>query len=96
MQHLLEYIWHDVITIAPCLHNFFWAAVQFTGRNPFVHHIVEEILLLDPSLKRSSEEIALVDSYATIRSNLQLQALELVDFNATSTQSIYNAKIVVE
>ncbi|KAK8972336.1 hypothetical protein V6N11_028215 [Hibiscus sabdariffa] len=48
------------------------AAVQFTGRNPFVHHIVEEILLLDPSLKRSSEEIALVDSYATIRSNLVL------------------------
>ncbi|XP_039064400.1 E3 ubiquitin-protein ligase CHFR-like [Hibiscus syriacus] len=86
-------IWHDVITIAPCLHNFCngcfseWlersqkkhsrvlcpqcrAVVQFAGRNPFLRNIEEEILQADPSLKSSNEEIALIDSYATIRSNL--------------------------
>ncbi|KAG4203025.1 hypothetical protein ERO13_A05G375400v2 [Gossypium hirsutum] len=90
-------IWHDVITIAPCLHNFCngcfseWlkrsqkkhsgvlcpqcrAVVQFAGRNPFLHNIEEEILEADPSLKRSDEEIALIDSYATIRSNLAIRS----------------------
>ncbi|KAK9037553.1 hypothetical protein V6N11_022460 [Hibiscus sabdariffa] len=89
-------IWHDVITIAPCLHNFCngcfseWlkrsqkkhssvlcpqcrAVVQFAGRNPFLRNIEEEILQADPSLKRSNEEIALIDSYATIRSNLVIR-----------------------
>ncbi|TYH75872.1 hypothetical protein ES332_D04G048100v1 [Gossypium tomentosum] len=90
-------IWHDVITIAPCLHNFCngcfseWlkrsqkkhsgvlcpqcrAVVQFAGRNPFLRNIEEEILQADPSLKRSDEEIALIDSYATIRSNLAIRS----------------------
>ncbi|XVE83496.1 hypothetical protein DITRI_Ditri16bG0092400 [Diplodiscus trichospermus] len=86
-------IWHDVITIAPCLHNFCngcfseWlkrsqkkhssvlcpqcrAVVQFAGRNHFLRNIEEDILQVDSSLRRSNEEIALLDSYATIRSNL--------------------------
>ncbi|KAE8669530.1 hypothetical protein F3Y22_tig00112231pilonHSYRG00215 [Hibiscus syriacus] len=89
-------IWHDVITISSCLHNFCngcfseWvkrsqkkhssvlcpqcrAVVEFAGRNPFLLNIEEEILQADPSLKRSNEEIALIDSYATIRSNLVIR-----------------------
>ncbi|KAG8501659.1 hypothetical protein CXB51_003832 [Gossypium anomalum] len=50
------------------------AVVQFAGRNPFLHNIEEEILQADPSLKRSDEEIALIDSYATIRSNLAIRS----------------------
>ncbi|XWS44592.1 hypothetical protein CRYUN_Cryun15aG0060500 [Craigia yunnanensis] len=90
-------IWHDVITIAPCLHNFCngcfseWlkrsqkkhssvlcpqcrAVVQFAGRNHFLRNIEEDILQVDPSLRRSNEEVALVDSYATIRSNLVIRS----------------------
>ncbi|XP_017969365.1 PREDICTED: E3 ubiquitin-protein ligase CHFR [Theobroma cacao] len=90
-------IWHDVVTIAPCLHNFCngcfseWlkrsqkkhssvlcpqcrAVVQFAGRNHFLWNIEEDILRADPSLRRSNEEVALIDSYATIRSNLVIRS----------------------
>ncbi|XP_057971742.1 uncharacterized protein LOC131160283 isoform X2 [Malania oleifera] len=86
-------VWHDVVTVAPCLHNFCngcfseWlrrsqkkhasvlcpqcrAVVQFVGKNHFLHAIAEEILKMDGSLKRSNEEIAQLDSYASIQSNL--------------------------
>ncbi|KAL3528194.1 hypothetical protein ACH5RR_012850 [Cinchona calisaya] len=86
-------VWHDVVTVAPCLHNFCngcfseWlrrsqekhssvlcpqcrAVVQFVGRNHFLHSIEEDILKGDVSLKRSSEEIAVLDSYASIKSPL--------------------------
>ncbi|KAF5959304.1 hypothetical protein HYC85_000513 [Camellia sinensis] len=86
-------IWHDVVTVAPCLHNFCngcfseWlrrsqekhssvlcpqcrAVVQFVGRNHFLHNIEEDILQTDSSLKRSDEEIALLDSYASVKSPL--------------------------
>ncbi|PSS05038.1 E3 ubiquitin-protein like [Actinidia chinensis var. chinensis] len=88
-------IWHDVVTAAPCLHNFCngcfseWlrrsqekhsnvlcpqcrAVVQFVGRNHFLHNIEEDILQTDSSLKRSDEEVALLDTYATIKSPLVL------------------------
>lgn len=90
-------IWHDVVTIAPCLHNFCngcfseWlrrsqekhsrvlcpqcrGVVQFVGRNHFLHNIAEDILEADSSLKRSDEEVALLDSYASIRSNLVIRS----------------------
>ncbi|KAG8642363.1 E3 ubiquitin-protein ligase CHFR isoform X1 [Manihot esculenta] len=90
-------IWHDVVTIAPCLHNFCngcfseWlrrsqekhstvlcpqcrAAVLFVGRNHFLHSIEEDMLQADSSLKRSDEEVALLDSYASIKSNLIIQS----------------------
>ncbi|XP_021742112.1 E3 ubiquitin-protein ligase CHFR-like isoform X2 [Chenopodium quinoa] len=86
-------VWHDVVTVAPCLHNFCngcfseWlkrcqkkhssvlcpqcrAVVQFVGRNHFLHGIEEDILQADASLRRSTEELAILDSYATIKSNL--------------------------
>ncbi|KAL3341690.1 hypothetical protein AABB24_025949 [Solanum stoloniferum] len=86
-------IWHDVVTAAPCLHNFCngcfseWlrrsqerrssvlcphcrAVVHFVGRNHFLHNIEEDILLADPSLKRLSEDIVLLDSNASIKSPL--------------------------
>ncbi|XP_038712693.1 E3 ubiquitin-protein ligase CHFR isoform X2 [Tripterygium wilfordii] len=86
-------IWHDVVTVAPCLHNFCngcfseWlrrsqekhasvlcphcrAIVQFVGRNHFLRNIEKDILQADTSLKRSEEEVALLDSYASIQSNL--------------------------
>ncbi|XP_068311957.1 uncharacterized protein [Pyrus communis] len=86
-------IWHDVVTVAPCFHNFCngcfseWlkrsqekrssvlcpqcrAVVQFVGRNHFLLNVAEEILKADSSLKRSNDEVAILDSYATIRSNL--------------------------
>ncbi|KAJ8765370.1 hypothetical protein K2173_012067 [Erythroxylum novogranatense] len=89
-------LWHDVVTIAPCFHNFCngcfseWlrrsqekhsnvlcpqcrAVVQFVGRNHFLHGIAEDILQSDPALKRPDEEIALLDSYASIRSNMVIQ-----------------------
>ncbi|KAA3464423.1 E3 ubiquitin-protein ligase CHFR isoform X2 [Gossypium australe] len=50
------------------------AVVQFAGRNPFLRNIEEEILQADPSLKRSDEEIALIDSYTTITSNLAIRS----------------------
>ncbi|KAG6658671.1 E3 ubiquitin-protein ligase CHFR isoform X1 [Carya illinoinensis] len=90
-------IWHDVVTVAPCLHNFCngcfseWlrrsqekhsnvlcpqcrAVVQFVGRNHFLHNIAEDILETDSSLKRSDDEVALLDCYATIRSNLVIRS----------------------
>ncbi|KAJ8528496.1 hypothetical protein K7X08_022188 [Anisodus acutangulus] len=90
-------IWHDVVTAAPCLHNFCngcfseWlrrsqerrssvlcpqcrAVVQFVGRNHFLHNIEEDILLADPSLKRSSEDTKLLDSCASIKSPLVLNS----------------------
>lgn len=86
-------IWHEVVTVSPCFHNFCngcfseWlrrsqekrssvlcpqcrAIVQFVGRNHFLLNIAEEILKADSSLKRSDEEVAILNSYATIRSNL--------------------------
>lgn len=90
-------IWHDVVTAAPCLHNFCngcfseWlrrsqerrssilcphcrAVVHFVGRNHFLHNIEEDILITDPSLKRSSEDIVLLDSTASIKSPLVLSS----------------------
>ncbi|XP_024928092.1 uncharacterized protein LOC107415772 isoform X4 [Ziziphus jujuba] len=90
-------IWHDVVTAAPCLHNFCngcfseWlrrsqekhvcvlcpqcrAVVQFVGRNHFLQNIAENILQADSSLKRSNEEVAHLDSYASIQSNLVVKA----------------------
>ncbi|CAI9095301.1 OLC1v1031221C1 [Oldenlandia corymbosa var. corymbosa] len=86
-------VWHDVVTVAPCLHNFCngcfseWlrrsqekradvlcpqcrSVVQFVGRNHFLHGIEEDLLQADDSLRRSAEEIAVLDSYASIRSPL--------------------------
>ncbi|KAL0449911.1 UNVERIFIED_CONTAM: hypothetical protein Slati_1547500 [Sesamum latifolium] len=47
------------------------AVVQFVGRNHFLHSIEEDILESDSSLRRSDEEIALLDSYSSIKSPLQ-------------------------
>ncbi|KAF3444228.1 hypothetical protein FNV43_RR13918 [Rhamnella rubrinervis] len=89
-------IWHDVVTAAPCLHNFCngcfseWlrtsqknhvrvlcpqcrAVVQFVGRNHFLNNISEDILQADYSLKPSNEEICVLDSYASIQSNLVIK-----------------------
>ncbi|KAL3646970.1 hypothetical protein CASFOL_009142 [Castilleja foliolosa] len=86
-------IWHDVVTVAPCLHNFCngcfseWlkrcqekhssvlcpqcrAVVQFAGRNHFLHSIEEDISQSDSSLRRSNDEIAVLDSYSSIKSPL--------------------------
>ncbi|KAJ1405000.1 Zinc finger, RING-type [Sesbania bispinosa] len=86
-------IWHDVVTVAPCLHNFCngcfseWlrrsqekrstvlcpqcrAVVHFVGKNHFLRTIQEDMLKADSSLRRSHEEIALLDTYASVRSNL--------------------------
>ncbi|KAG9129250.1 hypothetical protein Leryth_006470 [Lithospermum erythrorhizon] len=86
-------IWHDVVTVAPCLHNFCngcfseWLRtckqkhdsvrcpqcreeVQFVGRNHFLQNIEQEIFRVDSSLQRSKEDIALLDSRASIRSPL--------------------------
>ncbi|XP_026658108.2 E3 ubiquitin-protein ligase CHFR isoform X3 [Phoenix dactylifera] len=92
-------LWHDVVTVAPCLHNFCngcfseWlrrsstrshgknqsvicpqcrAIVHSVGRNHFLHNIEEAILQTFSSLKRSDEDIALLDTYASIKSNLIL------------------------
>lgn len=92
-------IWHDVVTVAPCLHNFCngcfsqWlrrsstrshdpqksvvcpqcrSIVHSVGRNHFLHTIEEDILQTFSSLKRSDEEIAQLDSYASIKPNLVL------------------------
>ncbi|XP_052181749.1 uncharacterized protein LOC127794568 isoform X3 [Diospyros lotus] len=88
-------IWHDVVTVAPCFHNFCngcfseWlkrsqekhsivlcphcrSAVQFVARNHFLHNIEGDILQADSSLKRSDEEIAHLDSHASIKSPLVL------------------------
>ncbi|KAM1039958.1 hypothetical protein ACFX2I_029206 [Malus domestica] len=90
-------IWHDVVTVAPCFHNFCngcfseWlkrsqekrssvlcpqcrAVVQFVGRNHFLLNVAEEMLKADSSLKRSNDEVAILDSYATILSNLVINS----------------------
>ncbi|KAB2607086.1 E3 ubiquitin-protein ligase CHFR-like [Pyrus ussuriensis x Pyrus communis] len=80
-------IWHDVLTIAPCFHNFCngcfseWlkrsqekrssvlvqcrAVLQFVGRNHFLLNVAGEILKANSSLKRSNDDVATFDSYAT-------------------------------
>ncbi|OIW18239.1 hypothetical protein TanjilG_06323 [Lupinus angustifolius] len=88
-------IWHDVVTVAPCLHNFWqgsypflkWlrrsqenhsnvlcphcrGVVQFVGKNHFLRTIAEDMLKADSSLRRSDEEVALLDTYSSVRSNL--------------------------
>lgn len=86
-------VWHDVVTVAPCLHNFCngcfseWlrrcqekhssvlcphcrAVVHYVGKNHFLHGIEEDILQADASLRRPAEELAVLDSYASIKSNL--------------------------
>lgn len=92
-------LWHDVVTVAPCFHNFCngcfseWlrrsstnsrdksqsaacpqcrTAVQSVGRNHFLHNIEEAILQAFSSLQRSDEEIAMLESYASVKSNLVL------------------------
>ncbi|CAH2059034.1 unnamed protein product [Thlaspi arvense] len=86
-------VWHDVVTAAPCLHNFCngcfseWmrrseakhqhvlcpqcrTTVQYVGRNHFLQNIQEDILKADTALRRPAEDIAVLDSSASIRSNL--------------------------
>ena len=46
------------------------AVLQFVGRNHFLLNVAEEILKADSSLKRSSDEVEILDCYATIQSNL--------------------------
>ncbi|KAI3917288.1 hypothetical protein MKX01_000065 [Papaver californicum] len=93
-------IWHDVVTAAPCLHNFCngcfseWlrrslekhprvlcpqcrGTVQFVGRNHFLHNVEEGILLADSSLRRSSDEIALLNGCASIKSNLVVNSAKM-------------------
>ncbi|KAJ3671687.1 hypothetical protein LUZ60_007766 [Juncus effusus] len=92
-------IWHDVVTVSPCLHNFCngcfseWlrrnskgsvdkasnitcpqcrAIVHSVGKNHFLRNIEEAILESFSSLKRTDEEIALLDTYASVKSNLVL------------------------
>ncbi|XP_044469357.1 E3 ubiquitin-protein ligase CHFR-like isoform X2 [Mangifera indica] len=90
-------VWHDVVTVAPCLHNFCngcfseWlrrsqdkratvlcphcrAIVQFVGRNHYLRNVEECILDADSSLKRSDEEVALLDSYASVKSYLVIES----------------------
>ncbi|BAF27724.2 uncharacterized protein [Oryza sativa Japonica Group] len=94
-------LWHDVVTVAPCLHNFCngcfseWlrrssansrdksqsaacpqcrTAVQSVGRNHFLHNIEEAILQAFSSLQRSDEEIALLESYASVKTNIAWHA----------------------
>ncbi|XP_010461555.1 PREDICTED: E3 ubiquitin-protein ligase CHFR-like isoform X2 [Camelina sativa] len=86
-------IWHDVVTAAPCLHNFCngcfseWmrrskakhqhvlcpqcrTTVQYVGKNHFLKNIQEDILNADAALRRPAEDIAVLDSSASIQSNL--------------------------
>lgn len=90
-------IWHGVISVAPCLHNFCngcfseWlrrsqerhvtvlcpqcrAPVQFAGKNHFLREVVEDILQADCSLRRSKEDVAILDSHALIQSNLVISS----------------------
>ncbi|GER49657.1 E3 ubiquitin-protein ligase CHFR [Striga asiatica] len=46
------------------------AVVQFVGKNHFLHSIEEDILQSDSSLRRSKEEIAVLDSCSSIKSPL--------------------------
>ncbi|XP_051127046.1 uncharacterized protein LOC127248636 [Andrographis paniculata] len=86
-------VWHNVVTVAPCFHNFCngcfseWlkrcqerhavvlcpqcrAVIQSVSRNHFLHTIEEDILESDSSLRRSNEELAVLDSYSLIKSPL--------------------------
>ncbi|KAL5753441.1 hypothetical protein ACOSP7_023621 [Xanthoceras sorbifolium] len=106
-------IWHDVVTVAPCLHNFCngcfseWlrrsqdkrtsvlcphcrAVIQFVGRNHYLHNIEQSILQADSSLRRSDEEVALLDSYASIKSNLVVKNGEKHRKRARSTRNDEN------
>ncbi|XP_078157520.1 RING/U-box superfamily protein [Carex rostrata] len=92
-------IWHDVVTVAPCLHNFCngcfseWlrkssngsrdkapnlpcpqcrSIVHSVGKNHYLQNIENAILKSFSSLKRSDEEIALLNSYASVKSTLVL------------------------
>ncbi|XP_051179912.1 uncharacterized protein [Lolium perenne] len=47
-------------------------AVQSVGRNHFLHNIEAAILKAFSSLQRSDEEIALLESYASVKSNIVL------------------------
>uniref|UniRef100_A0A0E0HGM1 Uncharacterized protein n=1 Tax=Oryza nivara TaxID=4536 RepID=A0A0E0HGM1_ORYNI len=60
-------LWHDVVTVASCLHNF-WTTVQLVGGNHFLHNIEE----------RSDEEIALLESYAPVKTNILIKAIYTV------------------
>ncbi|KAJ8528778.1 hypothetical protein K7X08_030422 [Anisodus acutangulus] len=79
-------IWHDAVTAAPCLHNFCngcfseWLRRSQERRSsvlcPQCRAVVQfDILLADPSLKRSSEDTKLLDSCASIKSPLVLGLL---------------------
>ncbi|TQE00977.1 hypothetical protein C1H46_013517 [Malus baccata] len=46
------------------------AVVQFVGKNHFLLNVADEILKADSSLKRTNDEVAILDFYATIQSNL--------------------------
>ncbi|KAK4338833.1 hypothetical protein RND71_040295 [Anisodus tanguticus] len=71
-------IWHDVVTAAPCLHNFCngcfseWLRRSQERRSSVLCPQCRafDILLADPSLKRSSEDTKLLDSCASIKSPL--------------------------
>ncbi|MED6192012.1 hypothetical protein PIB30_006157 [Stylosanthes scabra] len=90
-------LWHDVVTVAPCLHNFCngclseWlrrseqrrssvlcpqcrAVIQFVGKNHFLRAIADDMVKADPSLRRADEDVALLDSYSSILSNLVLRS----------------------
>ncbi|URE11760.1 Zinc finger, C3HC4 type (RING finger) [Musa troglodytarum] len=67
-------IWHDVVTVAPCLHNFCngcfseWLRRSSTKFNDRAQSVA--VLQTFSSLKRSDEEIALLNTYASIKSNI--------------------------
>ncbi|KAL5174119.1 hypothetical protein HKD37_08G020656 [Glycine soja] len=46
------------------------AAVHFVGKNHFLRTIAEDMLRADSSLRRSHDEVALLDTYALVRPNL--------------------------
>ncbi|KAH1251315.1 E3 ubiquitin-protein ligase CHFR [Glycine max] len=46
------------------------AVVHFAGKNHFLRTIAEDMLRADSSLQRSHDEVALLDTYALVRSNL--------------------------
>ncbi|XP_004503861.1 uncharacterized protein [Cicer arietinum] len=101
-------IWHDVVTVAPCLHNFCngcfseWlrrsqekrstvlcpqcrAVVQFVGKNHFLRTIAEDMVRADSSLRRSPDEVALLDTYASVRSNLVIGSVKKSRKRANTT-----------
>ncbi|KAG4398233.1 hypothetical protein GLYMA_08G005450v4 [Glycine max] len=46
------------------------AAVHFVGKNHFLRTFAEDMLRADSSLRRSHDEVALLDTYALVRPNL--------------------------